>query len=89
MKGKLFFSFLTKDHYQKFEYFLIIFRTDGYIKFLTKGDDNPIDDRALYSPGQLWLERKDIIGNVKGYASYLSFMIKFFVLARHLDTFHT
>jgi hypothetical protein len=38
---------------------------------LTKGDDNVIDDRGLYSPGQLWLEKKDIIGKVKGYPNFL------------------
>ncbi|CAF3921080.1 unnamed protein product [Rotaria sordida] len=37
-------------------------KNDGYVKFLTKGDTNQVDDRGLYSPGQLWLERKDIIG---------------------------
>lgn len=44
-------------------------RDDGYVKFLTKGDNNNVDDRGLYSPGQLWLERKDVIGRAKGYVS--------------------
>ncbi|CAF1350675.1 unnamed protein product, partial [Rotaria sordida] len=46
-------------------------KNDGYVKFLTKGDNNLVDDRGLYSPGQLWLERKDIIGKVKGYMPYI------------------
>ncbi|CAF1294107.1 unnamed protein product [Rotaria sordida] len=46
-------------------------KNDGYVKFLTKGDNNQVDDRGLYSPGQLWLERKDIIGKVKGYMPYI------------------
>ncbi|CAF3055466.1 unnamed protein product [Rotaria sp. Silwood2] len=36
-------------------------KNDGYVKFLTKGDGNQVDDRGLYLPGQLWLESKDII----------------------------
>ncbi len=42
-------------------------RDDGYVKFLTKGDNNQVDDRGLYSPGQLWLEKKDVIGRARGY----------------------
>ncbi len=44
-------------------------REDGYLKFLTKGDNNQVDDRGLYAPGQYWLERKDLIGKAKGYVS--------------------
>merc|ERR1719402_1493697 len=32
-------------------------KEDGYIKILTKGDNNNVDDRGLYAPGQHWLER--------------------------------
>jgi signal peptidase len=42
-------------------------RDDGYVKFLTKGDNNQVDDRGLYAPGQLWLEKKDVIGRARGY----------------------
>jgi len=34
---------------------------------LTKGDNNQVDDRGLYAPGQLWLEKKDVIGRARGY----------------------
>lgn len=34
------------------------FRSDGTVKFLTKGDNNSVDDRGLYAPGQLWLTKK-------------------------------
>lgn len=34
----------------------------GKVLILTKGDDNRVDDRGLYSPGQLWLHREDILG---------------------------
>ncbi|CAF2320699.1 unnamed protein product [Rotaria sp. Silwood2] len=42
---------------------------DGYVKFLTKGDNNKVDDCGLYSPEQLWLEKKDVIGRARGYFS--------------------
>jgi signal peptidase len=45
---------------------------------LTKGDQNQVDDRGLYTPGQLWLERKDIVGKVKG---YIAFAIIHYVLS--------
>lgn len=48
-----------------FEFFCA-FRKDGAIKFLTKGDNNSVDDRGLYAPGQLWLQRKDVVGRARG-----------------------
>lgn len=38
--------------------------------FLTKGDNNQVDDRGLYAPGQNWLSREDILGVAKGYVPY-------------------
>jgi signal peptidase len=35
---------------------------DGSIEYLTKGDNNNVDDRNLYAPGQLWLTRNQIQG---------------------------
>ena len=32
---------------------------------LTKGDNNHVDDRNLYTPGQVWIHREDIIGRAK------------------------
>ena len=46
-------------------------KANGFVKFLTKGDNNNVNDRGLYAPGQYWLERKDIIGRVRGYLPYL------------------
>lgn len=46
-------------------------REDGYAKYLTKGDNNSVDDRGLYAPGQYWLEKKDIIGRAKGFVPYI------------------
>ena len=28
-------------------------KEDGEVKFLTKGDNNSVDDRGLYAPGQV------------------------------------
>lgn len=38
---------------------------------MTKGDNNSVDDRGLYAPGQYWLERKDIVGKAKGFVPYI------------------
>ena len=37
---------------------------------LTKGDNNPVDDIALYR-GLKYLERKHVVGKVRGYVSTL------------------
>ncbi|CAF3924879.1 unnamed protein product [Rotaria sp. Silwood1] len=50
-------------------YFKVHEKNDGYVKFLTKGDNNKVDECGLYSPGQLWLEKKDAIGRARGYFS--------------------
>jgi len=31
------------------------------VQILTKGDNNSVDDRGLYNPGQLWLEPDDVL----------------------------
>ncbi|KAI9199304.1 SEC11-like 3-like protein [Polychytrium aggregatum] len=38
---------------------------------LTKGDNNPSDDRALYNRGQLWVHEDEVIGRVQGYLPYI------------------
>eukprot|EP00624_Nannochloropsis_granulata_P003217 evm.model.NODE_26332_length_20456_cov_27.076897.6 len=42
-------------------------KEDGKIELLTKGDNNRVGDRGLYAPGQLWLNREDILGRAAGY----------------------
>ena len=37
-------------------------KADGAVELLTKGDNNRVDDRGLYAPGQLWLAREDVLG---------------------------
>lgn len=46
-------------------------KVDGKIEVLTKGDNNRVDDRGLYAPGQLWLQREDILGRARGTLRYL------------------
>ncbi|XP_019935186.1 signal peptidase complex catalytic subunit SEC11A isoform X2 [Paralichthys olivaceus] len=41
-------------------------KENGDIKFLTKGDNNAVDDRGLYKQGQHWLEKKDVVGRARG-----------------------
>ncbi|XP_043266386.1 signal peptidase complex catalytic subunit SEC11A [Venturia canescens] len=41
------------------------------IKFVTKGDNNSVDDRGLYAPNQLWLTDKDIVGRARGFLPYV------------------
>ncbi|KAF6151163.1 hypothetical protein GIB67_037371 [Kingdonia uniflora] len=40
------------------------------VNVLTKGDNNEIDDRLLYVPGQLWLQRPHIMGKAVGFLPY-------------------
>lgn len=42
------------------------YREDGKVELLTKGDNNRVGDRGLYAPGQLWLNREDILGRAAG-----------------------
>ncbi|CAM9431714.1 unnamed protein product, partial [Ectocarpus fasciculatus] len=44
---------------------------DGKIEVLTKGDNNRVDDRGLYAPGQQWLQREDILGRARGALRFL------------------
>ncbi|XP_067941829.1 signal peptidase complex catalytic subunit SEC11A-like [Watersipora subatra] len=46
-------------------------KENGTTKFLTKGDNNRVDDRGLYAPGQLWLKREDVVGRARGFLPYV------------------
>ncbi|KAI5697236.1 hypothetical protein M8J76_012178 [Diaphorina citri] len=46
-------------------------KEDGSVKFLTKGDNNSVDDRGLYAPGQLWLTKNDVVGRARGFLPYV------------------
>jgi hypothetical protein len=41
------------------------------VDLLTKGDNNHVDDRALYHRGQLWLQRHHIVGRAKAFLPYI------------------
>jgi signal peptidase len=43
----------------------------GEIDYLTKGDNNQMNDRGLYAPGQLWLRRSEILGVAKASVPYV------------------
>eukprot|EP00466_Bigelowiella_natans_P006319 jgi/Bigna1/58160/fgenesh1_pm.59_\ len=48
-------------------------KPNGKSRILTKGDNNPVDDRGLYHAitGQLWLSQSDVIGRAMGYLPYV------------------
>jgi len=49
-------------------------RGNGTTHYLTKGDNNPVDDRSIYhqnQPGLVWLERRHLIGKAKGFLPYI------------------
>lgn len=44
---------------------------DESVDYLTKGDNNSVDDRNLYAPGQLWLKRSEIVGKAVASVPYV------------------
>lgn len=46
----------------------------GEVEVLTKGDNNPGDDRVLYAPGQQWLKRHHIMGRAVGFLPYVGWV---------------
>lgn len=46
-------------------------RSDDAVDILTKGDNNYGDDRALYAPGQDWLNKEHIMGRAVGFLPYV------------------
>ncbi|ORX44561.1 signal peptidase I [Anaeromyces robustus] len=53
---------------------LKIHKENGEDFILTKGDNNSVDDRALYNKDQLWIKKSDIIGKVKGFLPYIGYV---------------
>lgn len=45
--------------------------TPGKYNFLTKGDNNQGNDRALYARPQLWLAREHIVGRARFFLPYI------------------
>jgi len=46
----------------------------GEIKYLTKGDNNRVDDRGLYSPGMKWIKPEHILGRARGQCPYIGYV---------------
>jgi signal peptidase len=44
---------------------------DEAVDFLTKGDNNSVDDRNLYAPGQMWLKRSEVVGRAVASVPYV------------------
>ncbi len=41
---------------------------------MTKGDNNEVNDRGLYEPGRIWLNKKHISGRIRGYIPYIGIL---------------
>lgn len=48
--------------------------TSGGLKYLTKGDNNQVDDRGLYAPRQMWLSRQEILGRAKAILPHVGYV---------------
>ncbi len=42
-----------------------------HLALVTKGDNNRVDDRGLYKPGQLFLSKKNLIGRAYAFIPYV------------------
>ena len=48
---------------------------NGTFRLLTKGDNNQVDDAyGIYAPGQMWLEREDLMGKAVVYVPQAGFL---------------
>ena len=41
---------------------------------LSKGDNNPVDDRGLYPKNVIWLNKEHIIGKIRAYCPYIGYI---------------
>lgn len=41
---------------------------------LSKGDNNPVDDRGLYPRNVFWLNKRHIIGKIRAYCPYVGYL---------------
>ena len=48
--------------------------SDTKIQFMTKGDNNPVDDRGLYPKGVAYLDEDMIVGHVYANIPYSGYM---------------
>ena len=52
----------------------MFYSEDGNVKLLTKGDNNSVDDRGLYAPGQLWIRRNEVVGRARGLVYHIIYV---------------
>ncbi|KAF1870696.1 hypothetical protein Lal_00026296 [Lupinus albus] len=87
-RGDILFLHMSKDPIRAGD--IIVFKIDGReipivhrvhepnnnkeTYLLTKGDNNPMDDRVLYNHGQHWLQRHHIMGRAVGFLPYAGWM---------------
>ncbi|XP_013625840.1 PREDICTED: signal peptidase complex catalytic subunit SEC11C-like isoform X3 [Brassica oleracea var. oleracea] len=83
-RGDILFLHMSKDPIRAGE--IVVFNIDvitlqvherentGEVDVLTKGDNNPEDDRLLYAKGQLWLNRHHIMGRAVGFLPYVGWV---------------
>ena len=50
------------------------YRGNGNYNALTKGDNNEVNDRGLYEPGQKWISNKNIFGRIRGFLPYIGIL---------------
>ncbi|KAJ3233909.1 Signal peptidase complex catalytic subunit S11C [Chytriomyces hyalinus] len=46
-------------------------KENGTQYLLTKGDNNPVDDRGLYNRNQMWVTQKEVVGRVSAFMPYI------------------
>ena len=46
-------------------------KDDGDFNCLTKGDNNPVNDRGLYESGELFLHKEHVLGRIKMFCPYV------------------
>lgn len=56
------------------EVIAVNFSGEGDYNALTKGDNNEVNDRGLYEPRQLWLNKKHIMGRIRGFLPYIGIL---------------
>ncbi|CAL0304989.1 unnamed protein product [Lupinus luteus] len=78
-RGDILFLHMSKDPVRTGD--IVVFRIDVHEPYnvqetymLTKGDNNPMDDRVLYNDGQYWLQRHHLMGKAVGILPYGGWM---------------
>ena len=62
---------LTKVREPKFSISISNIFVENLALFYFQGDNNQVDDRALYNRNQLWITPKEVVGRAGGMAPYV------------------